>query len=81
MKEVTENANFGQTAVNAMLLTPVKQVEILSNNIAYGLGVMGGQAVLILIDNIKLLNESFSNDEIQKFFKMFGDALYIITAI
>ncbi|WP_139992638.1 hypothetical protein [Paenibacillus paridis] len=72
---VLEKADMGKESMKQMMDTPVKQAQMLEQNIASSFAGAGTGAVTAFMEPLQLLNDFFGSDVFQPFFDSLGNVL------
>jgi len=73
--QALEQANMGKEAMEQMMATPVKQAQVLEQNINSAFAGLGTDPLLALLEPLKLLNNFFQAGVFQPFFDSLGQAI------
>ena len=78
--ELLEKQNMGKEAFDAMMNSPVKQLDMLKNNVNTAFADAGGSAIQAILPALTTLNEAFQSGKFQPFFDALNIALYVVSS-
>ncbi|WP_053374256.1 hypothetical protein [Paenibacillus sp. FJAT-27812] len=79
--QVLEHANMGKEAMEQMMATPVKQAQVLEQNINSAFAGAGAEPIMAMLKPLTVLNILFQAGVFQPFFDSLGSALSIAATL